>query len=76
MTDTIEEIRRGRLVFLLADPKFDVRELYARLLATSLPVKIALLENLGYPEERIVMGSIQSPPRPSVALYSLLIGNF
>ncbi len=74
--ETVEELRRGKIVFLLADPKFNVHELYARLATLSPPVKIALCENLGYPKEHILIEDIQSPPLPSEALYSLVIGNF
>lgn len=74
--DTVEEVKRAKIVFLLADPKFDVRELYSQLAMISPPIKIALCENLGYPEERILIQDIQSPPLPTEALYSLVIGNF
>jgi cobalt-precorrin-7 (C5)-methyltransferase len=74
--DTVEEVKRGKIVFLLADPKFDVRELYSQLAILSPPIKIALCENLGYPEERILIQAVQSPPQPTEALYSLVIGNF
>jgi len=74
--DTLEEVRRGRIVFLLADPKFDARKLYAELRELSLPVRIALCENLGYPDECILIRDIQSPPWPTKALYSLVIGVF
>jgi cobalt-precorrin-7 (C5)-methyltransferase len=63
-------------VFLLADPKFSVKDLYSRLTLLSQPLKVALCENLGYPEEHIIIKDIQSPPLPSEALYSLVIGNF
>ena len=76
MVDTVEEIRRGKIVFLLVDPKFSVQELYVRLTLLSLPLKVALCENLGYPEEHIIVKDIQSPPLPSEPLYSLVIGNF
>ena len=76
MQDTIEEIKRGKIVFLLADPKFSVQELYTRLTLLSLPLKVALCENLGYPEEHILIRDIQSPPLPAEPLYSLVIGNF
>ena len=76
MQDTIEEIKRGKIVFLLADPKFSVQELYTRLTLLSLPLNVALCENLGYPEEHIQIRDIRSPPLPSEALYSLVIGNF
>ena len=74
--DTLEEVKRGKIVFLLADPKFDVNELYMQLARLSLPVRIALCENLGYPEENLLIRDIGSPPRPTEALYSLVIGNF
>ena len=76
MRDTVEEVWRGKIVFLLADPKFDVAELYRRLVALDLPLQIALCENLAYKDERIVVADIHSPPKPGAALYSLVIGQF
>lgn len=76
MRDTIDEVRRGKIVFLLADPKFNVSDLYSRLAALSQPLQVAVLENLAYPEERIVVGDIASPPQPEADLYSLVIGDF
>lgn len=76
MRDTLEEVRRQKVVFLLADPKFDVDELYRRLATLAPPLQVALCENLAYKEERIVVGSIEDPPKPNAALYSLVIGNF
>jgi len=74
--DTLEEVKQGKIVFLLADPKFDVRKLYADLSAFPLPLKVALCENLGYPDECILIRDIQSPPSPTEDLYSLVIGVF
>jgi cobalt-precorrin-7 (C5)-methyltransferase len=74
--DTVQEVKRGRIVFLLADPKFKVEDLCTRLAPLKKSLKIALCENLGYPHERISVQDIQSPPRPTEALYSLVIGNF
>ena len=74
--DTVKEVKTGRIVFLLADPKFKVEALYTRLAALKKPLKIALCENLGYPDECIHIHDIQSPPLPTEALYSLVIGNF
>jgi cobalt-precorrin-7 (C5)-methyltransferase len=76
MTDTVEELKRGKIVFLLADPKFDVNELYARLQRLSLPMQIAVCENLGYPEEKIAVAPVATPPETTAPLYSLVIGNF
>jgi len=76
MQETVEEVKRGKIVFLLADPKFRVPDLYSRLAELSLPLQVAVCENLAYPEERIVVGDITSPPLPASDLYSLVIGNF
>ena len=74
--DTVEEVKRGKIVFLLADPKFNVQQLYTELSSLMEPLKIALCENLGYPEEHILISDIHAPPQPAEALYSLVIGNF
>jgi cobalt-precorrin-7 (C5)-methyltransferase len=76
MRDTIDEVRRGKIVYLLADPKFNVAELYSRLVVLEIPLQIALCENLAYKEERIIVGDIQAPPQPEAPLYSLVIGQF
>jgi cobalt-precorrin-7 (C5)-methyltransferase len=76
MQDTVDEVKRGKIVFLLADPKFSVADLYRSLAALSLPLQVAVCENLAYPEERIVVGDIASPPKPEADLYSLVIGDF
>jgi cobalt-precorrin-7 (C5)-methyltransferase len=76
MRDTVDEVKRGKIVFLLADPKFRVADLYSRLAEISPSLQVAVLENLAYPEERIVVGDVASRPRPESDLYSLVIGNF
>jgi cobalt-precorrin-7 (C5)-methyltransferase len=76
MADTLDELRRGKIVFLLADPKFDTGELYERLRRLPPPIQVAVCENLGYPEEKITVGPIDTPPVPGAGLYSLVIGNF
>lgn len=78
MHETLLEVKRGKIVFLLADPKFDVAELYRRLSAAEIPtpLRIAVCENLGYPDERIIIGDLQAPPMPKAGLYSLVIGHF
>jgi cobalt-precorrin-7 (C5)-methyltransferase len=76
MRDTVEEVRRKKIVFLLADPKFDVPALYRQLAALGLSLQVALCENLAYPDERIVVRDISAPPQPQSDLYSLVIGDF
>jgi cobalt-precorrin-7 (C5)-methyltransferase len=76
MRDTVAELQRDRIVFLLADPKFNIAELYSRLAVFTPPLQIAVCEDLAYPEERIVLGDSAAPPKPGSALYSLVIGRF
>ncbi len=76
MQDTLEEVQKKKIVFVLADPKFSIADLCSRLAGLSLPLKIAVCENLAYPEERIVVGAVATPPLPESDLYSLVIGNF
>lgn len=76
MDETVAELKRDRIVFLITDPKFDVQDLYSRLEILPPPVTIAVCENLGYPDERIETGTKESPPLPESGLYILVIGNF
>ncbi|MCX6691275.1 MAG: cobalt-precorrin-7 (C(5))-methyltransferase [Methanoregula sp.] len=76
MNDTLDEVLCKKIVFLLADPKFDTRELFKRLRALNLPLRVAVCENLGYPDEQIATGPVDSPPEISSDLYSLVIGDF
>ncbi|HVP96013.1 cobalt-precorrin-7 (C(5))-methyltransferase [Methanoregula sp.] len=78
MQETIEELRREKIVFLIADPRFDVNELYRRLgtMGLAATVRIAVCENLGYPDEHIQTGDLVAPPFPDTDLYSLVIGPF
>jgi cobalt-precorrin-7 (C5)-methyltransferase len=74
--ETVAELKRNRIVFLLTDPKFEFSRLYAILGPLPRPLGIAVCENLGYPNERITTGAPESPPLPESALYVLVIGNF
>ena len=78
MQETLLEVKRNKIVFLLADPKFNIAELYRRLSAAEIPapMQIAVCENLGYPDERIITGDLSAPPVPAASLYSLVIGHF
>jgi cobalt-precorrin-7 (C5)-methyltransferase len=76
MQETLEEVQRGKIVFLLADPKFDLPELYRRLAGHGMPLQVSLCENLGYKDEKIITAPIQSPPVKTADLYSVVIGNF
>jgi cobalt-precorrin-7 (C5)-methyltransferase len=70
----VEEIGRGRAVFMLTAPGFDTSALALRLAAASIDCTIYTLEDLGYPEERIAKGSVEDPPVPRSRMFSLFLG--
>jgi cobalt-precorrin-7 (C5)-methyltransferase len=76
MNDTLDGVQSRKIVFLLADPKFNTAELYGRLRSLGIPMKVAVCENLGYPDERITMGTPELPPLGTSDMYSLMIGDF
>lgn len=76
VTETVGELSRGKIVFLVADPGFDVKELAEALVPCYGDDKIAVCEDLGYQDEQIRIGSYKEPPLPGSRLFSLLIGDF
>ncbi|HOI57753.1 MULTISPECIES: cobalt-precorrin-7 (C(5))-methyltransferase [unclassified Methanoculleus] len=68
-----EEVLRGRVVFLIADPAFDVGAF-----AAALPpeTRFAVCEDLGYPAERIAVGTAAAPPAPPGDLFVVVAGEF
>jgi cobalt-precorrin-7 (C5)-methyltransferase len=75
-SETLEELLRGKIVFLVADPGFEVPGLAEALVHGFQDIKIAVCEDLGYPGEQIRIGSCSKPPLPGSPLFSLLIGDF
>jgi cobalt-precorrin-7 (C5)-methyltransferase len=74
--ETREELSRGKVVFLIPDPQFDVSGLAGALAPSFNDVQIVLCEDLGYPSERVLTGSPAFPPVPGSSLFSLIIGDF
>ncbi|RXE57175.1 cobalt-precorrin-6Y C(5)-methyltransferase [Methanoculleus taiwanensis] len=67
------EVNRGKIVFLIADPAFSLAELVRALPPAT---KIAVCENLGYPDERIALGTAAEPPECTAELYVVVAGDF
>jgi cobalt-precorrin-7 (C5)-methyltransferase len=74
MRKAAEELARGRTVYLVADPKFDVGRLGSYLTGHGIGCDIAICEDLGYPGERIEIGTALSPPAAMSGLFSLVLG--
>lgn len=71
--DALCEVARGKAVFLIADPSFNVDEFAAHFLDITPGVSITLCERLGYPDERVVTGTAETPPEPMHDLFVLLV---
>jgi cobalt-precorrin-7 (C5)-methyltransferase len=67
------ELARGRCVFLLSDPSFDPGLLARALAAGGEVCRIAVCERLGYPDERISVGSACDPPAACSGLFVIVI---
>ncbi len=70
----LEEIARGKCVFLLVDDSTDLAGLCRLLEERGLKKDVAILTDLGYQEEEIQKGTTSSPPR-SKGLASVIIGD-
>jgi cobalt-precorrin-7 (C5)-methyltransferase len=69
------ELRKGKCVFLLTDENTDLTGLCSHLESLGLKGDVAVLTDLGYPEERIVLGGTEAPPR-APGLSCVMIGQF
>jgi len=68
------ELRRGKCVFLLIDEEIDLPALCRYLEAQGLSRGLAVLSDLGYLQERIVLGGTKQPPE-APGLSCLMIGD-
>ncbi|KQC03853.1 MAG: cobalt-precorrin-6Y C(5)-methyltransferase [Methanoculleus sp. SDB] len=76
MDEAVFELGRGKIIFCIADPRFDIAELGARIQGAGIAVRIAVCERLGYPDERITTGTPAEPPGADDELFALVIGDF
>jgi cobalt-precorrin-7 (C5)-methyltransferase len=74
--ETIRELKCGKNIFLLTEPSFPFGELVAGLVREEIECQIAVCEELGYPEERIAVGTPRSPPEVRSKLYSVILGKW
>jgi cobalt-precorrin-7 (C5)-methyltransferase len=75
-SETRAAIDQGRHAFIVTDPKFSTVDLAAALIGAGNDLRIIVCEDLGYPEERIVSGPLERPPRPLSRLFCVLAGRF
>jgi cobalt-precorrin-7 (C5)-methyltransferase len=76
LKNAVDEVLRGRNVFLLVDPTFSVSELAEKLGSSSPECRIAVCERLGYPDERVQVGSALEPPETKTSLFVVIVGEW
>ena len=76
LKNAVDEVLRGRNAFLLADPTFSVIELANKLAASSPECRIAVCERLGYPDERVQVGSPLEPPVTKTNMFVVVVGEW
>ena len=69
------ELRKGKCVFLLTDESTDLEGLCSYLEAREMKGDVAVMTDLGYPDERIVLASTDAPPK-APGLSCVMIGRF
>lgn len=69
------ELRNDKNVFLLPDSSFGVNEIAAILSSLGLSRQISVCERLGYPDERIATGTVETPPYAGSGMYCVVISN-
>ena len=67
-----EEIEKGRSVCLITDPGFDISRITERL-ALHPDVRIIICQDIGYQDEKIITGTIRTPPEPTSGMYILFL---
>ncbi|MGA9098479.1 MAG: cobalt-precorrin-7 (C(5))-methyltransferase [Methanotrichaceae archaeon] len=65
-------LRNGRNVFLLTDDSADIEGLCRYLESQGISRDVAIFADLGYPEEKIILGKTSAPPK-AIGLYSIMI---
>jgi len=68
------ELSRGKCVFLITDEGTDLPGLCSILESRGIRRAVTILADLGYPEERIIVGSTAAPPA-ALGLSCVLIGD-
>ena len=69
-----DEVKRGKITFIIADPKFSIEALCTALEGAGEDLSVVVCEDLGYPDEKIRIGSIARPPSPVSRLFSIMVG--
>ena len=71
--ELIRELKLGKNIFLLPADDFGPGEVAALLKGLGMDARICIYEDIGYPHERAVCGSVDNPPVNGSDMYCLLV---
>ena len=69
----IQELKLGKNIFMLPDASFGVKEVAAVLDELEINARIYTCEQLGYPDERISVGNVNTPPVVESDMYCVMV---
>ena len=67
-----DEVERGRTICLITDPSFSTDTLAAKLKHHP-ESRMIICQDVGYPEEQIIEGTVKNPPHPTSGMYILFL---
>jgi cobalt-precorrin-7 (C5)-methyltransferase len=67
-----DEVERGRAICLITDPSFNI-EIAAEKIGTYLDYRMIICQDIGYPDEQIIEGTIRNPPHATSGMYVLFL---
>lgn len=68
----VREVELGRAVCLITDPSFDISAITGRL--EPFPgIRMIICQDIGYPQEQIIRGTVMDPPEPTSGMYILFL---
>ncbi|WP_319579304.1 cobalt-precorrin-7 (C(5))-methyltransferase [uncultured Methanospirillum sp.] len=72
MCTACDEVRRGRSLCLITDPSFKIDSLVKKLHSHP-EYRLVICQDIGYPEEKIIEGTVDVPPKATSGMYILFL---
>ena len=69
----VQELKLGKNIFMLPDASFGTVEVAAVLRELEMGARIYTCEQLGYPDERISSGDVNTPPVVESDMYCIMV---
>lgn len=69
----VQELKLGKNIFMLPDTSFGTVEVAAVLRELEMDARIYACEDLGYPDERISCGNVDTPPLVGSGMYCIMV---